>query len=218
MTTAQSRIIYTPPSEGSWKIPDVLYRGERCTYELFERMTPSLNQDKLSELYNKEKNAGNPHPTDMPLLWAIATQAYELREEEGSERLRAFLRDGIRKWPNTLTRIAYTSEGEDRVIHNYKTSDEYSLAENIVGSDGFISEIPDSSVLETILGAKDVQKINAVSQYLNGTPTYLWRVNAKPKQKDERVARFYADGDWLDLYCVRRVDIEDAAFRVLRVE
>ena len=196
MKTAKSKIVYTPPIEGSWDIPGVSYRGEKGTYRLFETMTPSLDQDELAQLYTTEKQKGNPHPTDMPLLWAIATQVYELRDE--NEALRDFLRKGLRKFSNTLTRIVYNTSGMDCVIHNYGTSDVYSKDSTIVGSDGWINELTDSHVLEEILGTQDTQKINNVSHYINGTASYLWRLNSRPKQKEERIARFDADDDWLE--------------------
>ncbi len=218
METAQSTIKYTPRTEGLWEIPGVIYQGETGTYRLFEEMTPTLNQDQLAELYTKEKQKGNHHPTDMPLVWAIATRAYELRDEDQSKTLQQFLRSGLRTFPNTLTRIIYNSSGEDRVIHNYGTSDEYSLQGDIVGSGGFVSELSDKTVLEKIIGTQDTQKINEISQYVNGTDTYLWRLNSKPKQKDERVARFDAIGGRLGLDCCRHPRDEGPAFRVLRVE
>ena len=98
----------------------------------------------------------------------------------------------------------------------------------IVGSGGFVSELSDKTVLEKIIGTQDTQKINEISQYVNGTDTYLWRLNSngtdcyffrlKPRPKDERVARFDADGDGLGLDCARHPRVEGPAFRVLRVD
>ena len=208
-------IIYTQPSEGFWDIPEVAYRGKTANYRLFERMTPAMNQDKLAGLYGTEKQKGNPHPTDMPLIWAIATRAFEL---DGNAQLQDFLKSGFREFPNTLTRIAYSPSGEDKITHNYRTHDEYSLTANVVGPDDWISNISDKNLLGYLLGNDNVTRINQVSNFINETNTHLWRLNSRPKQKDERVARFVADGDRLYLGADGLPLYGYPAFRVLRVD
>jgi len=223
--TKESRIIYESPSltwesEKRFLIPEVSYRGETADYRLFEEMTTSMNQNTLAEFYETEKAKGNPHPTDMPLIQAICTRAHTLKDEnlEISKKLRSFLKNSFRRYPNTLTRIIYNTSGKDRIIHNYGTLDEYSLDGKVVGPDNWIDEISDKSVLEKLLGTSNIEQINEVSQWLNGTNTYLWRLNSKPKTKDERVARFGAGDSTFSLGCGRDPLSECPAFRVLRVD
>ena len=188
--TEKPRIIYQAPSEGIFTISGVVYRGKTETYQLSEKMTPEIAQDKLSELYETEKQKGNPHPTDAPLIWAIASRAYELRDEaQESEKLRQFLRQGFRQCPNTLTRVVYNHSESDKVIHNHGTSDEYFLNENVVGADGWIKDISDKQVLESLIGTQDINKINNVSQWFNDTDSSLWRLNKKPNSF--RLLKFY---------------------------
>ena len=219
-TTVKSRIVYNNPSLGSFDIPGVVYRGEAGTYRLFEDMTPSMNQDKLAKLYEREKIAGNPHPIDAPLLWAIATSGYELRNESpnDSERLREFLKAGFRRYPNTLTRVIYNPSRKEEVIHNYGTSDAYSIAGKVVGVDAEVTQIPDKKVLELLLGTKNTKRINQISQWVNNTDFYIWRENSRSPEKIERVARFGADDDRLNLGCYRNLLNEYPAFRVLRID
>ena len=40
-----------------------------------------MTQEQLSELYETEKQRGNPIPTDAPLIWAIAYAGYNLKDE-----------------------------------------------------------------------------------------------------------------------------------------
>ncbi|MFH1311121.1 MAG: hypothetical protein ABIH65_01815 [Nanoarchaeota archaeon] len=218
-------IIYESPApiwqaEKRFVIPSVSYRGKTGNYRLFEQMTPKMSQAKLAELYESEKQKGNPYPTDMPLIWAIATKGYELRNENSleAEKLRQFLRTGFRQYPNTLTRIIYNPSEKDKIIHNYKTSDEYSFDSKVVGPDSFIDKLADMNVLEQILGTKDVIKINEVSQWINRTNSFIWRLNSKPSQKEERVARFVAYGSRLYLDCDGDPLYGDPAFRVLKVD
>ena len=221
----ESGIIYESPilnweSEKRFLVSDVAYRGEAGTYRLFEQMTPAMNQEKFAELYEQEKQKGNPVPTDAPLIWTIATRGYEFKNQnpENSERLRQFLRQSFRRYPNTLTRIAYEPSEKDKIIHNYKTSDEYSIDTEVVGPDDFVQNISDKKVLESLLGTQDIARINEVSQWVNGTNGYLWRSNSKPEKKEERVAGFYAGDDRFGLDCGRDPRDGYPAFRVLKVD
>ena len=223
-TNSESGIVYESPvttwqSEPRFRIPGVFYRGKQSNFLLFEKMTSALIQDKLIELYESERAKGNPVPTDAPLIWAIATRAHELRDENPKTvgRLRQFLKNGFRRYPNTLTRIHYSPEN-DVVVHNVGTSDQYSLEGNVVGPDGWIHEIPDKKVLESLLGTQNVSQIDAVSQWINGTAAHLWRLNSKPLKLDKRVAGFGAGDKRLSLGCDGDLLDEYPAFRVLQVE
>ncbi len=221
MAREQLEILYTPPSESFWDVPGVSYRGETGTYRIFEQMTPSMNQDKLAEYSEKEKQKGNPHAIDSVLHFAIFSQAYALRSQnpETAESLRVFLQSGLREYINTLTRVVYNPEEEtDQVIHNYKTPDSYTLEGKLVGPDGWIKDFPDKRVLEFLLKIQDAKQINNISRWINDTNTYLWRVNSKPIQQDERVVRFNANSDRLFLDCLRDTLARYPAFWVLRVE
>jgi len=219
-------IVYNSPNVRSWKdeghfvIPDVAYRGQTGTYRLFEQMTPAMNQAQTAVIYEIEKQKGNPYPTDAPLIWAIITRGYVIKNQnpEASEKLRQFLGQGFRRYPGTLTRIAYEPSEKDKIIHNYKTSDEYSIDTEVVGPDDFVQNISDKKVLESLLGTQDIARINEVSQWVNGTNGYLWRSNSKPEKKEERVAGFYAGDDRFGLDCGRDPRDEYPAFRVLKVE
>jgi len=211
--TEPGKISYVAPSESYWILEGVKHRGENQTYRVFEQMTPPGTQDDLIEKY------GLQIPNSQ-LVWALTERDYELRNSSPNEaeQLRNFLKQGFRKYPNTSSRIIYTSQGEDKVIHNVGTSDEYPLYANVVGVDGLIKDIPDKKVLESILGTYDVEKINEVSQWVNGTDSHIWRLNSKPKQEDTRVVGFDALGGRLGFDCYRVLSDEDPAFRVERIK
>lgn len=225
MGKTNSGIVYEKPvitwqSEPRFIIPSVNYRGQEGTYLLFEKMLPTMTQDKIAEVYETEKQSGNPRPTDMPLMLAIATRGYELRGEssEDAEKLRNFLRQGMRQFPNTLTRLHY-SPVNDAVVHNVGTSDQYHIETELTGEDNWISNLHDSNALEAILGTQDKSKVGEVSQWINGTNAYLLRINSKPKNGiNKRVARFDAYGGRLIFDCNWNLRGEDPSFRVLQVE
>lgn len=208
-------------AEKRFIIPNVFYNGEIKTYRLFERMTPEMSRDSLAEFYEIEKTKGNPVPANAPLIWAIVTRVYELspNNQELTERLRIFLRDSFRGYSNTLSEIIYNynGSGEDQIIHNYGTSDEFSTFQNVVGSNGWVHEILDKKFLELILDTRDLDRIDAISRWINNTNSYLWRLNSKPKEKTQGVIRFDAYEDRFGLYCNADPLNEAPAFRVLEV-
>ncbi len=61
---------------------------------------------------------------------------------------------------------------------------------------------------------KDIKKLNKISNAINSTEMYLWRLNSKPKEKNERVIRFIASNGGLGLSAVRDLSGEDPAFLV----
>lgn len=217
--TEKQGISYTSPNDGFWTIPDVAYKGEIGTYRLFEQMTYAMTQNQLAEFYEREKAKGNPIPTDAPMIQAVVTKAHELRNQNPneSERLRRFLQTGFKRYPSTLTKVIYNPSEKDKIVHNHKTSDEYSIDEHIVGRDCWIRNISNKKVLESLLGTSNIKQIDEVSQWINKTNTYILRLNSKSKTKNERAVRLVAaDGFILD--CREDPFIEYPAFRVLKVD
>jgi len=201
---------YVAPSQGFFEI-----KKGSSVYRLMEKMTPAMTQDRLAEFYEAEKQKGNPLPLNSIQMFGIMEDAVRA----GDTKLMNFLQDGLRKWPNTLTRVIYNPAGEkDEIIHNYGTSGAYSLFGDIVGLDGWVSDIKDKLTLKSLLGISDTRKLNRVSNKINSTQMYVWRLNSKPSKKDERVVRFNANSDWLDLNAYRYPLDEYPAFRVLQVE
>jgi len=226
----KQKISYTSPNEGFWPISGVDYRGEIGTFKLFEKMTPAMTQDHLSEFYERERAKGNPYPMDSVLHFAIMNAFYDIRNvspmnkkfrdflQQNSEKLRNFLQTGFQRHLNTLTRIIYNPSGEDKIIHNYKTSDEYSIDEHVVGPDDWMKDIQDKKVLEVLLRTQDVVQIDKVSQWINKTNTCIWRLNSEPKTKDERVVSFRTFPYRFIFDCSESPLGEHPAFRVLRVD
>ena len=209
------------PSEAYLTIPDVNYRGEIQTWNIFRKMTSEMDISQLSELYETEKPKGNPHPASSDLIYSIFLGGFNLREKSPNEAqdLREFFKTGLGRYPNTLSIVEYNPFfGEDKAIHNYKTSEEYELKGNIAGPDGLVKNLPDANFLEMILGTKNTGEINDVFKWINSTDSYVYRLNIKPSKKTEKVVWFLADSSRVCLYCSGNPLGEFPAFRVARVE
>ena len=189
-----------------WRIPNVEYRNGIYSVDLAKRLLDNENtktQGEWAQYSVEAQKRGDFYVGDMPLYHSIFS-ALSKANSKDAEEAKEFIQKQMReKWPITLTRIKYNPNGEDEVIHNHGANDEYSVKGNIVGKDEFISQSADKSYLEAILGNSNIQEINQVYQWLNGTDAYIFRVNSKPKQTDERIAWFDADSDGVVLNCYR---------------
>ncbi len=210
----------TTPREGYNTITHVRDRGVLCVYRLYDKMTSLMNSGELTEFYETEKQKGNPHPASSALTWAIFEAAVRTKDEE----LLRKIQNGLKRYSNTLTKVVYPPEGSDRVVHNYGTLDEYSLEGNVVGSSGWVSDLKseDKRVLELILGTKDIRRINRVSNLINGTDSFLNRLNSKHTVESEKVVGFHTHfsrfSGWFDVDCDAFFLCDGPAFRVLKVE
>jgi hypothetical protein len=175
-----------------------------------------MNQDKLAEFYEEQKQKGNPLPLN-------SIQTLGLLEDAGmseNPELKNYIHNSLRNfWINTLSRVIYNPIGEqDKTIHNYGTSDAYSILRDIVGQDGFITDINNQNALESLLKTKDIKKLNEISKSINSTAMYFLRLNSKPKEKDELIVRFGANAGGLGLIASGNLSDSNPAFLVERIE
>lgn len=205
---------YVLPSTGYFEITRH-EKGKTCTYRLLDKMTPAMTQDKLAEIYESEKQKGNPLPLNSIQTFELLEDAVKSRDSD----LINFLQKGLQRWVNTLSRVIYNPLGkEDKTIHNYGTSNAYTITRDIVGRDDWISSIDNLDALKSFLGTKDIKNINKISNAINQTPMYFWRLNSKPSQAVERVVRFNSLGDRLYLNAYGNLSDENPAFLVGKVK
>ena len=142
---------------------------------------------------------GGLYTPDYPIFYGIVKAA----KTAGLEDVRTFLRDkSLAKGFMTLTRIQYQSSGEDIIIHNFGTLDRYEEQVAFVGRDGKVNSSDAALPYQRLLGTYDnTQEILDVFKWLNGTDTYISRVNNRPSVVDERVAWFSAGSDRAYLGC-----------------
>ncbi|MFA5174463.1 MAG: hypothetical protein WC438_04755 [Candidatus Pacearchaeota archaeon] len=204
-----------------WTIPNVSYRNGIHTFDLSKTLLEN-GQAKTQEQWAEYRKIAQPkaefYTGDMPLYHAVFTALFEQKDnpqfKQIAEEARQFIQNSMRqKCPITLTRIAYQPRGKDKIIHNYKTNEQYELEEKIIGPDRLI-ESGDCLALKSLLGNGDINKINSVYQWINQTNAYLWRLNEKPKNVDERVARFDASSGGVNLYCYWGPEYADASLGV----
>ena len=184
-----------------WSI-SLLYRGEQYTADLMKTLLEDgrvHTQDEWAARYERVRGSDEFYTPDYPAFYGIVKSA----KIAGLEDVRTFLKDTSRaKWLMTLTRIAYQPSSHDTVIHNYGTQDRYQTSVDFITLNEFIINTNKPWSYQGLLETRDnVQEINEVFNWLNGTNTYAWKLNSKPDKVIERVARFGAGSDWAGLYC-----------------
>ena len=193
-----------------WTIPNVSYRGISTSVEVLKSLLDNKKcrtQDDWASYSEQARTNGDFYVPDYPLFYATLEKMFDLRDsidyKQQVEEMRTTLQSLSRaNWLMTLTRVQYSPKGKDNIIHNYGLGDKYELQESFVGEDGELPAKSSENVYQSFLGTgNSVNKIKDVFQWLNETPTYIWRLNSKPKQLDERVARFGANSGRAYLYC-----------------
>jgi len=179
---------YTAPIIGYFEIDN-----GNSVYRLMEGMADSMTQDKLAEFYEIEKKKGNPIPMN-------SIQHIELFDDavrSGNADLLNFLYKGLQKSPNTLTRIiSGTPFGQGEIIHNYETSDSFSMKGDIIDKNIFEDkQIENTKFLELLLGKKDIPELYKILDPIFMPRSISYYVDPKFQKKGEMGVSFFAGKD-----------------------
>src|SRR3989344_2266429 len=192
-----------------WQVSGVNYRNGVHTVDLAKTLLENGNvktQDDWAA-YSESALAQNEFRTpDYPLFYRLVKALYDAKDDSTKaqevEEAKKFLKDASRaRMLMTLTRIAYRPSGEDVITHNFGTREKYEEKTDFVGEEGLLKDKANPASCKALFGTDNVQDISDVFQWLNGTDTYIWRVNSRPNQLNERVAWFFADSDGASLGC-----------------
>jgi len=202
------------PASDFWTISGINYRGNTLTADLSKKLLPARTQEQHAEHRNSARE--NDFVTmDMPFYIAMFDALFEQKDAlEYSGQTRDFIQRAMRQtFPNTLTRIAYSSRGKDTVTHNYGTKDSYQVTANVIGKDRVIGR-GDREAIGAVTGTKDIRRLHQIFNYLNGTDLSIYRLNEKPQDLTECVAWLFAYPDYAWVYCIRLPDVADASLGV----
>ena len=205
-----------------WQVNGVSYRDGIYQVDLAKTLLDKGNtkiQDRWVEYSKKAISNNEFYVGDFPLYHSLFSILFKNKENPNYktkiEEAKKFISDNMFKyWLMTLTRIEYKPSGKDKVIHNYGMQDQYGIQEDIVGKDDYITQINPQNELKAILGSDNINEINQVYNWITGNNAYLWRVNSKPYNDIECVARFYAVSDGAGLGCDWGPDNSDGVLGV----
>ncbi len=196
------------------------YRNKIYPVDISKTLLPLGTQDEHAQRRKEALTNNSFYTPDYPLFHSIINTLYQNREgsfKDQIEQARIFLSNLIEgKWLMTLTRIRYTPNGQDLIMHNYRQDDQYETPSDFVGSDGDITTANNAQApLQALLSTQQSpQEIAQVYNWFRGKPSYLWRLKSRPKSADERVAGFFADSDRSDFDCRWVHGLSDSSFGV----
>ena len=205
---------------GFFRATGVQYRNGIYQVDLLKSLLndgSSKTQDEWIEFSKGAIGKDGFRLGDFPIHYALFNALYQNRTnpkyQQDIEQAKEFIKKQMfEKWLMTSTRTIYSQSGKDLVIHNHGLPDVYTLQEDIMGPDEWITKTSNKTPYQALLGSDDVNQINNVFNWITDKNSYLWRVNSK--QNTERVARFRADSDGVDLYCGRVPRYSDSALGV----
>jgi hypothetical protein len=207
------------PLENSWRIENVFYRGETKDYLLSKSLLEPATQNEMAAQYLIAKKNNDFHCADISLYYAIFKSLYNSPCSKQKEEARNFIQKSMReKYLGTLTRFQYPVNGKDKIIHNYGILGEEDFKQvNLAGHNREINS-GDEDILEALLLTRDIDEVKEIFNWINPTPTWILRVNKKPKKSTyERVAGFVVDSDgagvgcnWVPSYCYSDLGVKVA--------
>ncbi len=167
-----------------WLIENVKYNGKTSNYKLKKEVLPAKTQESHLE-HAVEVGESDFHIPDMPLQFAIMKSIYSSEDSKQRSEIQSFFKKSYREyWLSSGTSVNYDSKRKDKVSHGVRRD---SKEANIIGKDGFMSNLKDKVFSEVILEEENPIIANEVFNWATGQDLYIWRFNSKPKQPDKRV-------------------------------
>ena len=192
-----------------WRINGVNYRNGIYQVDLGKEMLENKaqkTQDGWIEYTKKALTNDGFYVGDAQLYHALFKTLFKNKDnaqyKDKIEQAKAFLQNMLKDyWLMTLSRIKYAKSGQDAVIHNHGLQDKFEIQDDIIGADGYVTQINPQTALQAVLGDNNVNEINQVYNWITGKNLYLWRLNAKPQEDTERIVRFDSYSGWAYLNC-----------------
>ncbi len=231
MVRTKSGIVYHAPKEHGWRddegyitVDTALPGGESAIYDVSLRMYNPLSFESLAEVSERDRLAGLPHGLNSIEIMAILDSTARAGNSEDAVRAREFLKQGLRRWPWTLSQLVLQPEGAeepDRFIHHFGSENQYDVEGDFAGDSFDVVgnlELDEERVLRAGFGRYGVKRVNGTSQKINGTNSYLWRNNRNSEKEIVASVGFGADSYRLNLNCNWNPTDEYPAFRAMRIE
>ena len=197
--------------EGSYTLKGIKENGKIYTARVMEKLSKPMNYEQMQEFDFRAREAGNPRLISVSMFFQLAKSGIQTKDNGFLN----FLNNGLKKWPNFFSAVNYSANEKDKIIHYEGTPDEYFFNGTFVGPDNLIENTEDKKTLVSLTGIKDISFLNKISNSLNSTNAYLWRVNSKPINQDKkRVVGLVADSDWLYLSACGDLGSQNSCFRV----
>ena len=192
-----------------YRLNGVLLRDGVRTIDLKNELLLNGESKKQDDWVLFKKNAGQNDfvPADAPTYHSVCAALYDNRDNaqyhDVIEQARQFLAAQFSAhWLMTLSRANYSPQSAqsigqrvknaikrkiqttlDEVIHDYGSAKPAVAPVALVGSQDYLSKIPDASTYcEAVVGDKDATHVTAVYKWITGKDAYAWRRTSSPDQ------------------------------------
>lgn len=192
---ATERVVGYHKGISYWTLP----QKDGSFIELAQELLPAMTSSQSAEYVSQD---GFQSPSARDFVSKVCATLYDLRNT-GSEAENAmkFIRSMARaNFLNLQTGFRYNPKSKDRVMQDYGRKNQDSIAINFVGSDGRLTDVLSLEACLALTGSKP-EEVEQIMEYINGTPSWAWRLNSKPTERVERVAGFVVDPLGASFYC-----------------
>ncbi|MEA3413963.1 MAG: hypothetical protein U9Q99_00345 [Nanoarchaeota archaeon] len=181
--------------QGGYTLEKPTLDGKTFKYaKVFKELEEPMNYEEIISHNIEAFEKGTPIIPSIPFYLDL------LEAGINNNDFKNFNRKKLRKnFINFHTAIEYYPEGKkDKIIHFEKTPWEIFYEREFTGENNLIKQIKDNKTIEFFSG-KEINSLNNISNKINETDSYFWRLNPKPLSIEKKVGWFYADSDWLSL-------------------
>lgn len=224
-----------PPSEiivqsttDFWTISGVHYRDSIYDVDLTKILLDGgslKTQDQWIAFSIDAQTRNEPYTPSAPLFYSVCAAAYKAKDDptkrQQTEEIKAFLKKHLfERWLMTTTRIHYASQRglDDRIVHDINMTSQSIVTETFVYPDEWVKNSMRPSNYKALLGTDNPVEIQNVFHWITEKDAYLWRLNNRTSQVEERVVSLDANSDELWLYCNRDPANTDASLGVRAVK
>lgn len=170
-----------------YRVHGISYNGKISTVDISKALLDNGASHVQSDWVEITKQEEWKLPSG-PLYFAVLAALYDNKNADNVGEVKEMLAKDFKNYfMMTSTRVRYSNNDLDTVVHDFRYATERAEEMNIVGSDGYVSGTSGFGVeMRALVGIDDCQKIEQVGRWITGKKPYLYRLNSKPKEDVER--------------------------------
>lgn len=165
----------------------VSYQGEICTVDISKALLDNGASHVQSDWIEMTRQGEWKVPSGS-LYLAVLVALYDNKNADNVGEVKKMLAKDFKEYfMMTSTRVRYSANGLDTVVHDFGYATERAEQMDVVGSDGYVNGTSGFGVeMRALVGIDDCQKIEQVGRWITGKKPYLYRFNSKPREDVER--------------------------------
>ncbi|MDP3734423.1 MAG: hypothetical protein Q8R37_04270 [Nanoarchaeota archaeon] len=149
-------------------------------------------QDRWLKWLKSDENEDKWQLASGPLYYAVLSALHYNRKNHPDKEQKELIQqcramhaqDFKDHWMITSTRVIYTPQGKDKLIHDYGSQQQQEIELDFVGPDKYIRNYSGlEQEVNALLGTNNVEEVEQVYHDLTSKKPYLGRMNNKPDRE-----------------------------------